>query len=275
MSWSIDSIPAKCITLERRPDRWRRFQGQPGIMGLDLRRFNAVDGKTIDVKSDNRIALSTKRNIIKKYRRSHEELDSVGGIGCALSHIALWQWMVDTNQEILLVFEDDAKVPDNFIKKANDCIKDSKLLQNPDQWDIWLLGGSMADLSKIPDESKAVRVGAFYLLHAYVITKHAAERLLKEVYPIHCHIDIWISIFSRVHDLRMVTCKELNIEQNTRVKTDIQSETGCDVCDIPKGYSKTHTLITKNQWMIAQASEVLLLGLVGYLLYRQFMKNKD
>ena len=48
--------------------------------------------------NDSRVTLLTKRNIATRTRRSQEELDSVGGIGCALSHIAIWQWMVDNNQ---------------------------------------------------------------------------------------------------------------------------------------------------------------------------------
>ena len=271
--WKIDSIPAYCITLERRPDRWKRFQDQSGIQGMDMRRFLGVDGKKVDIQKDNRIALSTKRNILKKYRRSHEELDSVGGVGCALSHIAVWEWMVDNNQEIAVIFEDDAQVPDNFIKNANNCIESSQLLQNPLQWDMWLLGGNWVDLTKIPNEDKAVRVGAFYLFHAYVLTLHGAKRLLKEVYPIHCHIDLWVSIFANVHDFRMVGCTDLIIPQCTRVKTDIQSEKGCDICDVPADYEKTHMMISKMEWRIAQASQVILLGVLGYYIYRQFLKK--
>jgi glycosyl transferase family 25 len=114
-SWSIDTIPAFCITLDRRLDRWKRFQDQPGIQGLNVKRFLGVDGKKLDYMNDSRITLLTKRNIDTNTRRSMEELDSVGGVGCALSHIAVWQWMVDNNQEVCLVFEDDAVVPPDFI----------------------------------------------------------------------------------------------------------------------------------------------------------------
>ncbi len=109
-SWSIDTIPAFCITLDRRLDRWKRFQDQPGIQGLNVKRFLGVDGKKLDYMNDSRITLLTKRNIDTRTRRSMEELDSAGGVGCALSHIAVWQWMVDNNQEVCLVFEDDAVV---------------------------------------------------------------------------------------------------------------------------------------------------------------------
>jgi len=126
-TWQINTIPAFCITLERRVDRWKRFQDQPGIKGLPLKRFLAVDGKTLDVKTDKRIATLAKRNILIKSRRSHEEIDSIGAVGCSLSHIAIWEWMVTNNQELCLIFEDDAVVPPNFIETANNCINQSIL----------------------------------------------------------------------------------------------------------------------------------------------------
>jgi glycosyl transferase, family 25 len=270
--WQIESIPAFCITLERRQDRWRRFQDQSGIDGLNLKRFTGVDGKTIDITNDNRVALCTKRNILAKTRRSHEELDSVGGVGCALSHIAVWQWMVDNNQEVCLVFEDDAVVPPDFVERANKCINDSVILKDPKKWDMWLLGGIWDNLTKIPEEPKAIRVGEFVLFHAYVLTLHGAKRLLKDVYPIHSHIDLWVSIFSYVHDFRTVGCTDLILQQNQKVKTDIQSDKGCAICDVPVDYGKTHTLVSKVEWKVAQAAEVALIGLIGYIVWQQYRK---
>lgn len=273
-SWSIDSIPAFCITLERRQDRWRRFQDQSGIDGLNLKRFLGVDGKSLNVKMDDRIALCAKRNILEKTRRSHEELDSIGGVGCALSHIAIWQWMVDNNQELCLIFEDDAVVPPDFIEKANNCINNSTIIKDPTKWDIWLLGGIWDKLTQIPDEPTAVRIGTFATSHAMVMTLHTAKRLLKDVYPIQAHIDLWMSIYNYVYDLRIVGCLNLHLKQASAVKTDIQSEDGCDICNVEKGFSKTHTLVSKVEWNIARTAEVVAIGLIGYILYQQYQKMK-
>lgn len=274
-SWSIESIPSFCITLERRKDRWRRFQDQSGINGLDLKRFTGVDGKTIDIRKDDRVALCTKRNILANIRRSHEELDSVGGVGCALSHIAVWQWMVDNNQEVCLIFEDDAVVPTDFIEKANECINESIILKDPKKWDMWLLGGNWDNLTKINGEAKTVRVGEFVLFHAYVMTLHGAKRLLKDVYPIHSHIDLWVSIYSYVYDFRTVGCTNLILKQNQKVKTDIQSEKGCDICNVPVDYGKTHTMISKVEWKVAQAAEIVCIGLIGYIIYTNFIRKSN
>ena len=150
LPWKIESIPAFCITLERRKDRWKRFQDQPGIRNMNIKRFVGVDGKTLDIKKDKRIGTLTKRSILHKTRRSHEELDSAGGVGCALSHIALWQWMVDNNQELCMVLEDDAVIPPDFVEQGNKCIADSMILKDPKKWDLWVIGAVCEDLSRIP-----------------------------------------------------------------------------------------------------------------------------
>ena len=271
MSWSIESIPSFCITLERRKDRWRRFQDQSGINGLDIKKFIGVDGKTLDITNDQRVTTLTKRNIAIKSRRSHEELDTIGGVGCALSHIAVWQWLVNSDHEMVLIFEDDAIIPPKFIETANGLIERT-LLKNPKSWDLWLLGGKWEDMTRIPNEKEVFRIGAFVLFHAYVITRSCAKKLLQDVYPIHCHVDIWVSIYAYMNNIRLVGTK-LILHQTQQVKTDIQPEKGCSICKIPTNYEKNSKLVSKTEWRIAQASEVVCIGLIIYYLYKQIFKK--
>jgi len=270
--WSIESIPSYCITLERRSDRWKRFQDQPGLNGLHVKRFVGVDGKTLDIKTERRVTTLTKKNIMTKTRRSHEELDSIGGVGCALSHIAVWQNMVDNNQDICLIFEDDAVVPPNFVQLANECIQQSAILQNTKAWDMWLLGGKWDDLSSIPGENGVIRVGAFLLFHAYVLTRRAAMQLLQDAYPIHAHIDAWVSIYAYMNDMRLVGAQHLILKQNERVKTDIQSDDECKLCNISPDFDKTQVIVSKNEWAIARGAEAVCVGVALYLVWRYMKK---
>jgi GR25 family glycosyltransferase involved in LPS biosynthesis len=274
-SWSIESIPAFCITLERRKDRWRRFQDQSGIDGLDVKRFIGVDGKTLDIKNDDRVTTLTKRNISIKKRRSHEELDTIGGVGCALSHIAVWQWLADSEHEMVLIFEDDAVVPPDFITKANACIKRSMILKDPKKWDLWLLGGTWEDLSGIPDEKEMLRISAFVLFHGYILTKSCAKKLLQGVYPIHCHIDVWASIYAYQNDIRLVGSPNLMIEQTQRVKTDIQPDKICHICNVETDFEKKYKMISHVEWNVARAAEIVCIGLIGYFIYQQYKKIKN
>ena len=271
--WRIQNIPSFCITLERRLDRWKRFQTQPGVQPLGVKRFLGVDGKTLDLKTDERIATFTKRNILTKSRRSHEELNSIGGVGCALSHIAVWQWMVDNNQPLCLVFEDDAIIPPDFTERANHLIQ-TTMLQDPNAWDLWLQGGTWDDLSSIKGENRVYRVGSFVLFHAYVMTLNTAKKLLRDVYPIHGHIDLWTSVYAYLNDLRVVGSPALRIQQNQKTRTDIQTESDCALCDIPVDFHKSRRLVTHAEWAVAKtASVTLILLLIGYGVTRIISKS--
>jgi len=171
-----------------------------------------------------------------------------------------------------LVFEDDAVVPPDFIERANECIKNSQILKDPKKWDMWLLGGKWEDLTQIPGEKDVVRIDAFVLFHAYVITKRCAKKFLKDVYPIHCHIDIWASIYAYLNDLRLVGCPKLILEQTQRVKTDIQPDNTCHICNVPTDYEVQYKMVSKMDWNRARAAELLCVGLIGYILYQQYRK---
>lgn len=273
--WKVESIPAFCITLERRKDRWKRFQDQPGIRSLNVKRFVGVDGNTLDIKKDTRITTLTKRNILRNSRRSHEELDSVGGVGCALSHIALWQWMVDNHQELCLVMEDDAVIPPDFVEKVNQIIQKSVILKDTNQWDLWMVGGICEELSRIPQESpqsSIVRTGAFITTHCYIITLPTAKQFLKDVYPIHCHIDWWMSIYGYLNDIRILHDTEFNVLQDKEIKTDIQNKNGCTICGVEEDFEKTHTLVPNAELRVAYAAEIICIGLLGYWLYQRYIK---
>ena len=203
-TWKIESIPAFCITLERRKDRWKRFQDQPGIRNMNIKRFIGVDGKTLDIKNDKRVGTLTKRTILRNSRRSHEELDSAGGVGCALSHIAVWQWMVDNQQEMCLVFEDDAVVyPDiyNTVKKVIET-------KDPEEWDIMLLGYFCQQCSIY--NADYYETTDFWGLHGYIISKSGMKKL-KDLLPINDQIDLEMGRLARENKLSVYCVKNQKV----------------------------------------------------------------
>jgi GR25 family glycosyltransferase involved in LPS biosynthesis len=265
--WRIDEIPAFCLTLERRADRWKRFQDQYGIDALPkLKRFLGVDGKTIDIKTDPRISTFTKRNIIMKTRRSHDQLDTVGGVGCALSHTALWKWLAESDQEMLLVFEDDAVIPPDFVQRANQLIQSSPTLQNPNKWDMWIIGAKWDTLSKIPGETKIglVEAPAFFLFHCYIITRKFAQKLYENCLPIEGHIDFWASNYAIINKSHIVATPKLQLFQR-EAKSDIQTTVIPSLVDVPTDYEKTHTFISKTDLMLARGAEAAVILFLGYL----------
>lgn len=274
--WQIQSIPCMCITLERRKDRWKRFQDQPGLQGLDVKRFIGVDGKTLDYMNDPRISTMTKRTIKLHQKRSHSDIDTVGGVGCAMSHAAVWKWMVETQQEACLVFEDDALVPPDFIQQANKMISESAILPNFKKWNMWLIGGKWEEQTPLTEESPTSplsSISSFLCIHAYVITLPTAQQFLDHVFPIECQVDTWMSVYCYLHKLRILGSKTFQIYQNGVVKTDIQNKEECIICDVPTNFDKTKSMISYWDLYLARASEATLIGLCAYYAYQRWYKR--
>jgi GR25 family glycosyltransferase involved in LPS biosynthesis len=266
----MEQIPSFCITLERRDDRWKRFQDQPGYIP-HIQRFLGVDGKTLNIQSDPRVATTTKRNIIKKIRRSHEELDSVGGVGCALSHIAVWQHIVDKGYPMAIVFEDDAIIPTDFMLQLKQLFKSSPTLKDSDKWDVLLLGCRSAKNTPIAGERHIEKMGAFFGLYGYMITNRGARELLEHCYPIHCHIDIWMGIHSVVTPSFRIMVATPPIITHKDMKTEIQTSGECKICDVSANFDKTHTLVTREELWLGRAAEIALIGAIGYIIYTKII----
>ena len=132
-------IHVYCINLKHRTDRWARFSSQPELATLkgeyEVERFEGINGAAIDVKKDERISLRTKRNIKEHIRRDHEELNTAGGVGCYLSHTAVWKRFLEREEDYAMILEDDADVYEGFTRDLHRAMKDTTLLpQVPDVW---------------------------------------------------------------------------------------------------------------------------------------------
>ena len=98
------------------------------------------------------------------------------------------------------------------------------------------------------------------------MTLPTAERLVRDAYPIHAHIDLWTSVYSYLNDLRVVGAPSLRLTQNPKTPTDIQTATDCALCDVPTNFQDTHRLITHTEHYTSRIAHVALLTLLAYLL---------
>lgn len=215
----LNEFPIKVINLERRPDRWNRTKNILDSNGLtNYERFNAIDGTQLKMTPEIKHLF---RGNDFKYRESF--------IGCAMSHMKLWQELVDSNSEYFIILEDDIEVSNDFKNKLNATLH--YLLQNP-YIDLHFLGyfywngkpkkrNDYPVLSRMKIESY---MGGFF---GYIISKTAAYKYLHiaKYYGIQNGIDR----FAHIHfDKLIVTCSEPHIifsdyvtEDNT-VDSDIQ-----------------------------------------------------
>jgi GR25 family glycosyltransferase involved in LPS biosynthesis len=272
-TWYVDKIPAFCINLERRIDRWQEFSAQPGVQQLqNVKRFIAVDGSKLDIQNDTRIPIATKKNIMTKSRRAHEEISTVGAIGCALSHISIWEWIVQNQAPITLVLEDDAKVPANFVPYMNQAIENSPTLKDTSQWELLSLTQHRSPTKPIPGDPLVQTMDAFMGTQCYFITLECAKRFLKDAYLLHLHIDLWTGVYKQVYGLKIICTTSFAVRRRS-VNTDIQDINGCKICDLSTHYYKTHDIIRKEEIRLMRSVEIALTVVFLYAGY-QFITSR-
>jgi GR25 family glycosyltransferase involved in LPS biosynthesis len=264
----VEDLPCYCISLARRPDRWVRFSTQPGVAKLPkLERLDGVDGKLIDVKNDDRINPFTKRNILNHTRRSHEEIDSTGAIGCALSHRAAWQKFLESGAEYALIMEDDAAVPNGFVEQLNNMLETDKELRKK-TFDMLVFTRVKRFRKGHPTNSGFAPVDGFVLAHAYILNRRSAQIFFDKCIPISHHIDFYMSIQAYMHGLTVLGSKMLIMPQAGQ-RSDIQTMTQCKMCDTPTDWFKNNKMIPNWEYYAAKGSEYTLLALVAaYIFYR-------
>ncbi len=263
----VEDMPCFCISLARRPDRWQRFSSQPEVAKLPkLERLDGVDGKLIDIKTDERINPFTKRNIIRHTRRSHEEIDSAGAIGCALSHRAAWKAFLDTGAPYGLIFEDDAAVKDGFVEKINAALQADTALK-AGAWDM-IVFSRVKRFRTTTNPSGFAPLNAFVLAHAYIVNRRAAQIFYDQCLPVSHHIDFYMSIQCHMHGLTVVGSRGVEVPQAGQ-RSDIQTMAACQMCDTPTDWYESHTMLPKWDYYLARGSEYALLGLIAvYIYYR-------
>ena len=167
----MTSLPILLINLDRAPERLARLEERLGARGLAFERVAAVDARTLS------------RAEIERHVEGigHWGWMTPGEIACFLSHRKCWRLIVERELPYAVVLEDDV-VPGRLA---------GEILAGGD----WIPADT--DLVKLETDLKPVRLSAkasghgetfevarlhssHYCAAAYVVTHHAARRLLME-----------------------------------------------------------------------------------------------
>lgn len=234
---TIRASPVYVINLDRRPDRWAEFSKQPTLSYFsNLQRFSAVDGTQLDVQTDPHISLHTRQNILKKYRRSDYEINTLGAIGASLSHIGIWKAFLDSDASHVIVFEDDTLVTQEDLQKIEFLTE-----KQPAEWDMWLLGCHRWRLDGtplMPKQQGWVSVKQFTGAHAYLLSRRGAEILTADPFPIETHIEYYITGCALFKGLQIVKHSALRMGYAAEITEADDSDTfdsrkSCPVCVVP------------------------------------------
>jgi len=251
----IKQIPVFCINLDRRPERYDLFTKQRGVAELKIQRVSAVDGAKINPVKSPYISNQTKINILHNTRRSHGEIDTIGAIGCSLSHYSVWKRFLETDSSHCLVLEDDAQVRHGLtelVKAASVGVPD---------FDVWLLSYKLYDKTLLPvgQGSKAWKSPVnFWGTSAYIVSRAGAKRLMEDFFPIECHLDKYMCLKQLLGKLRIVvhpTFKTYTLPYGT----DIQLNK-CNLCNYPDNFN--HGILVKKYMLVAPITYGLIITLL-------------
>lgn len=207
------------INLKRRPDRlinFIDFYKKSDMKNFAVTKFDAIDGTQLDV---DKVPLSELAKAELKqlestgYRTKHYQLTK-GAIGCYLSHVKIWETILNRDNDVALIFEDDAKVPEDI----NMLIK-NEMEHIPKNWDIVLFGYLCTKCFK---HEKYNEVERFMLTHCYIIKKSAISKIFNSntLFPITQQIDALMSELSSL--INIYTVKDKLVKQFGS-RTDIQA----------------------------------------------------
>lgn len=167
-----------CINLDRRPDRWRRFQAglpQPWPFA-PVERVAAVDGHAVRPPG----WYGAPPPNLNHPPRDNWRAMTVGGWGCMRSHLRVWEDCLTAGVDSVLLFEDDAAFVPDFVDRVG-----SFLDAVPDDWDQIYLGGQHLECEKgrlpVAVNSQVIRGHNVNRTHAYAIRGEAMRAIYHQL----------------------------------------------------------------------------------------------
>lgn len=215
------------VNLDKNPDRLAFMDGQLRRLGIEYERIPAIYGKALTTSERKTHLASFRARLTKGAPLSDGEL------GCALSHIAVYCKMISTGCPVALVLEDDVLLSSDFHKaviNAASFINESK----PQVILFSAYGDHNASHS-----SGIERVSTAACTDAYMITRAAAEIIVKVNTPVAIQADAWTR-WGRRHGLELYRSRPATAQQdNDTFGTDIGTWTKPNVSFSVNGTGRT------------------------------------
>lgn len=196
-------FPVLVINLDRSVDRWRGWAER----WPDAQRLPAVNGRELDLRAlpPALIANRTRRNLLWKQERCEvDELNTVGALGCSLSHVRAMEAIQASGALFGVVLEDDASFSEDpsdpscaagfqsleayFRHQLCRAILAGDIPNDLGAFDM-LVGSPFQTNERDPASNECLAVRRFLVTALHVYPAHACERLKSVVLPADTHID--------------------------------------------------------------------------------------
>ena len=183
-------LPVVVINLLHRTDRWEAISTRMAAAGLDaLTRAPAVNGHALPAAAMSRL-LDPRQSLPLGPPECHLSL-TPPAVGCFLSHLGIWRWMIDTGIPRVLILEDDACPVDDYDAGDFRSLVASLTPQHQLVFPGCLIMDGLAEAAIRPQ--RLARLFYFNGTFAYLITQQACRFLLDHILPLRAHIDHQLS----------------------------------------------------------------------------------
>ena len=205
------------INLDNRRDRLVSITKQLSSVNILFTRFSAIRPNIENIKNDD-LWKNSYQGINKiKSKRWNQYLK--GALGCKMSHYNIIKNAKDNNLDYVIIFEDDALICENAIKK----IEEINLFFNYDEWDMLYLGGGIKNPSEVNNFDFIRKVSANLQTIGYIVKKNSYDKLLKYIISQtneidNLYINLQIKNIIKVYNCELVSqdFKDSNIRGNLR-----------------------------------------------------------
>ena len=225
------------INLYHCKDRLELFKNTYNFHNIDYEVISAIDGNKLDINrlhKEQIVGDYVMNTMNKKIRDYHYEINTMGAIGCYLSHIEVWKKIKeDKNCNYGMIFEDDVIINNNITDKViYEYINDL-----PNDWDI-LLFNNVRKGDEI--KNNLVKVSKFTGMYSYIINKNSIDKILNEMMPLNQHIDFKLSCLATLGKINIYfynnkdkLCKHRITKSNIHNSQDIMKgrswELNCNI----------------------------------------------
>lgn len=213
-SWVINLKKNK-----KRLHQFNKYYMSSDIRSITLNRFDAINGQEIDIeqyvtpKAYKQIHFSETNG----YRLKHYELTR-GAVGCYLSHVSLYQKLLeDDSVDYYIIFEDDAQFQPEIME-----ILSLYVDSLPENWDLFVLGTIHQEIFKTVGYFTKLKV--FWGLFGYVINKKGARLFVDQFLEerINKQIDSMMSVMTINDRFNVYGLIKPLVYQDHQWGTDIQ-----------------------------------------------------
>jgi len=188
-----------CISMAR-GTAWKNVEARIAVAGFpSVLRWDAIVGKQLPGADIKGLVSLRARAELGSERHTHEQLGSLGAVGCYLSHLAIWRQIVRDEIPRTVVFEDDVVFPPQFLANLEAATAQlpladlhtfffgySNLRDGDAHFFSECYGGAIRPLV-------CRYTGRFWGTHSYLLTLQGARILLAQALPIEVQVDAYMS----------------------------------------------------------------------------------